>query len=651
MINLIYEDFHDFSSLEFPYDLNHSALGEYHTIKPKGYMGNFYDPVPNHQWRSQGGSFLFVKIDNKTYLEQSRGDFSKNAFKDISPILVCKTKIYAKFQLEFEITPLSLANYQGICFNYLHARKYDSLSFRRNDLILYRKNQSETKILAKYDYEFKALNTYHFKIEIDNNIKVYLNDLLVIDIPYILNEGRKVAFIAKCATRYSYLKVSMSDLEYKKHKDKEKEYEDKLSLKRKSYSPLELFKKIDLKNFGSGRQLRFAREDGKAIFLLAQHQKRILRDSYARISCLTAFDIDGNILWQKGSPNNSFDNTYISCDLPFQIADINNDGKLEVLYVFDFKLYVAKLKTGEVIDTMDMPNVADDPLFLDYPFEYLNADMIRVADFSGLGFKGDIIVKDRYRNLFAYNLKTKKLLFRYHHKNTGHFPFVYDFNNDKLDELLIGYDLVDSKGNILWSLPIESDHTDEILYLSLKEGEPKRFYLASGNEGFNIVDINGNIIKSVDLGHVQRISASRYDKTKDEMEIALTTFWGSDRTIYLLDKDGNILKEVEMEENGNVITPVAYDGENILIMSNATETGGLLDSNLDPVVKFPNDDHPVEVVEVIDIDCDGIDEIITFNKDKMYIYKAKNYKSHKKYLKYPNEAYSNYRGEYLTEKD
>lgn len=50
------------------------------------------------------------------------------------------------------------------------------------------------------------------------------------------------------------------------------------------------------------------------------------RDSFARLSCLTAFDIDGNILWQIGRPNKE-ENGPISCDLPFQIADINNDGK------------------------------------------------------------------------------------------------------------------------------------------------------------------------------------------------------------------------------------------------------------------------------------------------------------------------------------
>ena len=41
-MKLLYnESFEDFPIGEFPYDKEHSALGEYHHIMPKGYMGNF----------------------------------------------------------------------------------------------------------------------------------------------------------------------------------------------------------------------------------------------------------------------------------------------------------------------------------------------------------------------------------------------------------------------------------------------------------------------------------------------------------------------------------------------------------------------------------------------------------------------------------
>ena len=67
---------------------------------------------------------------------------------------------------------------------------------------------------------------------------------------------------------------------------------------------MKLLKKIDLKGCGTGRQLRFGHllGNGEYQMVMAQCQKRVNRDAYGTISCLTAFDLDGNILWQHGEP-------------------------------------------------------------------------------------------------------------------------------------------------------------------------------------------------------------------------------------------------------------------------------------------------------------------------------------------------------------
>ena len=70
----IEEDFKDFPIGEFPYDHEHSALGEYHYIDYPGYKGNFYDPITNHQWRSKDGSWLVVGDGENHFLEQNHGD-------------------------------------------------------------------------------------------------------------------------------------------------------------------------------------------------------------------------------------------------------------------------------------------------------------------------------------------------------------------------------------------------------------------------------------------------------------------------------------------------------------------------------------------------------------------------------------------------
>ena len=226
-----------------------------------------------------------------------------------------------------------------------------------------------------------------------------------------------------------------------------------------------------------------------------------------------------------------------------------------------------------------------------------------------------------------------------------------DLNNDGKDEIFIGYDLVNHDGKILFSLPMNSDHTDEIIWARLNKKEDKKLVLASGNEGMNIVNLDGTIFKHNEIGHAQRISVAKYKDDIDGLQIMTTTFWGSDGIIAIFDHNGNKLKEFEQRSNGNIITPVNYDGKHVLSLLNSSMDGGLINGDLEKVVIFPNDGHPTLTCEVYDIDDDGIDEIICFDEKEMWIYKSKSYISGHKYNKYPDNGYSNYRGEYLIPYD
>ena len=55
--------------------------------------------------------------------------------------------------------------------------------------------------------------------------------------------------------------------------------------------------------------------------------------------------------------------------------------------------------------------------------------------------------------------------------NTGHCPLPIDIDGDGKDELLVGYNLLDSDGQLLWSYPISEDHTDEIVAGKWMPGE------------------------------------------------------------------------------------------------------------------------------------------------------------------------------------
>jgi hypothetical protein len=66
---LLDEDFSDFPIGEFPYDKNHSAMGEYHFIHYPGYYGKWYDPVCNHTYNGQGASWIISEYNGKHFMD------------------------------------------------------------------------------------------------------------------------------------------------------------------------------------------------------------------------------------------------------------------------------------------------------------------------------------------------------------------------------------------------------------------------------------------------------------------------------------------------------------------------------------------------------------------------------------------------------
>ena len=155
--------------------------------------------------------------------------------------------------------------------------------------------------------------------------------------------------MATVPVQYTDVIISMHEEDYASFTRKKAAQEADVAAHRKTYPQLKLHHKISLGNFGAGRHLRFGdlTEDGKLDMILCQHHKRVLTDRYADISCMTAFDMNGQILWQIGEPCSDSAHGDLTADLPFQITDINGDGKNEVVTVMDFVCAFWKAQPAE----------------------------------------------------------------------------------------------------------------------------------------------------------------------------------------------------------------------------------------------------------------------------------------------------------------
>src|SRR6266446_8050765 len=133
--------------------------------------------------------------------------------------------------------------------------------------------------------------------------------------------------------------------------------EVELSKRRAENPKPKLWRRFETPSYGTGRSVRFGDldGDGRVEMLLAQNIPRVRGDGFDQISCLTAVTLEGQVLWQSGRPDPR--NGLLTNDLPFQIHDIDGDGRNEVVLIKDFKLQIWDGGSGKLKHWVWMPKM------------------------------------------------------------------------------------------------------------------------------------------------------------------------------------------------------------------------------------------------------------------------------------------------------
>lgn len=231
------------------------------------------------------------------------------------------------------------------------------------------------------------------------------------------------------------------------------------------------------------------------------------------ITCLTATTLKGEILWQHGTP--SKDNGRAYCDLPTQIYDWDRDGVNEVLYVQQATYLDSPPATAQNIRER-APRYAGSAsmVVLDgrtgaekirFPLPAPADDSFLFADLTGRGRREDLVVKDRYWNLWGVSHEGKTLWS--YAGSVGHYPAVADVDGDGRDEVFVGFALIDHDGRVVFQKDARGAHQDATFIVKPPDGQ---WRLLFGNGGIHCLDHTGSILWEHPLGEAQHVVAGHF---------------------------------------------------------------------------------------------------------------------------------------------
>jgi hypothetical protein len=620
--DLFRDDFSGFPAgwLTRPIGQLNAAIQEYHYLPHRG--------VPLGPWANaicHLDAWAAGEEDGKAYLEQHTVNDQSRL---MNPIFLTGEPEWESYTVEVSVRPLSVEDMTGIVFRYHTNRHYYLFALTggvRARLALRLPLETKFRVadwreLGSAEFPYDTTRYYRMRVENEGSrIRAYINDTLVLT----ADDGEvvegKAGVTANVSARFQDFRVTAARTVTSRIAARVAGREAALATLRDQNPRPKVWKTFQTPKFGAGRNVRFGDLDGDGSpeMLFAQNIPRI-GDNFIQISCLTAVTLDGRVLWQLGRPDPR--NGLLTADTPFQIHDIDGDGKNEVVMVKDFKLQVLEGATGRARTFAWMPQAHPDNG--KKPFALTNGDSLAFLNLSGDAGRRDLLVKDRYSNFWIY--KGSQLLWQ-GQGQTGHYPYPVDSNGDGRDELAIGYALWDHRGQKLWSRDAElEDHADGVAVGNFS-GDPRaepRFYAWGSDEGFLVFDLRGTILKHVRIGHAQTASVGRYLPGRNGLQLMCINFWKNPGIVSLFDHDGNLLDQGEPIHSGSPLLPVNWrgDGQEFVLLSGNAREGGMIDGKLRRVVMFPDDGHPDLAAHVKNLTGDARDEVILWDQERVWIY-------------------------------
>lgn len=609
------------------------AIQEYHYLANRGVDLGPWENVICHI-----DAWVAGEQDGRTYLEQHLASNHEDmAPKLFAPQFITGDPAWRDYAVEASVCPLSNTGFAGLVCRY-HTNRHNILFSIENGKTarLAKRLPLEEKFrtcnwqeLGAADFPFEANHYYRLRVENEGPaIRAYIDGKLILQATDDDLVGGKAGVSADTPARFTDFRVTVSPETHERiANDIQQREKDLATLQAENPKP-KLWRKFTTPQFGVGRNVRFGDldGDGEIDMLFGQNVPKVVKDSAVEISCLTAVKLDGTVLWQMGRPDSR--NGLLTCDTPFQIHDIDGDGKNDVVICKDFRLQVLDGRTGKLKKSVDLPKLGSYPKVSqspprDWPYERANGDSIAFFNFSGDPERREILVKDRYWNFWIFDRDLRQIWSG--QGSTGHYPFAYHDPDDNRDLLAIGYSLWDSAGKQRWSNDeLLKQHADSVFIGNTSDNKdaPPMVYLCGSDEGIIVLDMRGVIRRQYRVGHAQTACVGNFRPDLPGLEYAAINYWRNPGIVTILNSRGELIQQDEPIHSGSPMLPVNWrgDGSEFILLSGNIAEGGMVDGSLRRAVKFPDDGHPDLCAAVIDLTGDPRDEVVLWDTNGAWIY-------------------------------
>jgi hypothetical protein len=622
-VELFADDFSRFppGHLSAPLGQLNGAIQEYHYIEHRG--------VRTHPWRNP-----IVHLDSWAAGDEGGAPYlEQHLINDdlrFAPLFVTGDTEWRDYRVEASVRPLSLQKEAGLAFRYRTSRHYYRLALengRQLRLAVRRPLDDEFRVsawreIAKADFSYDTKTWYRLEAIVEGDrLRGLVDGKPLIDVRDAELAAGIAGITANMPARFRAFRVTAGAAAADAVRQRIQRRERELETLRADNPRPRLWRRFETPGFGTGRNVRFGDldGDGRLDMLFAQQVPKVRGDAFDQISCLTAVTLDGTILWQQGRPNPK--NTLLTNDTPFQIHDLDGDGRTEVVLARDFQLQVLDGRSGRLLRHVWLPQMS--PEIKERPYELNIGDSLFFVDLSGKGAPREILLKDRYRGFWIFDQDLR--LVSEGLGQTGHYPFAIDTDGDGRQELMIGYSFWELDGKRRWTHDADlRDHADALSIGNYtgRADAGLRAYVDGSDEGFLVFAMDGTLLKHVRLGHAQTQSVGRYRPDLPGLQILIANFWRNPGIVTMLDPDGTILAQDELIPGSSHLEPVNWrgDGREFALLSGNVREGGMIDGQLRRVVVFPDDGHPDLASAVRDVTGDQRDEVVLWDEARVWIY-------------------------------